>query len=455
MAGYGPAKMVQTPWGDSDRLREKMLRPGPGVPREQVVKSQRERLFGAMVASVAQKGYEATTVADLLELSGVSRSAFYRHFRDKDDGLLATFDAITSIALEVIVQELGTDKPWETRARNAFDALFSLIASQPAAARICFFDVYAVGERGRQAVTATTVSLATVAEDAIGQFREDRPPEQMAYGLLGGVQAVVQSHLRRDLEGTLPGQARDLWDWALGYEAPGAPLRLTGRRPRPTDSHVAPFVAYSQPEQIIRALAAGAGERGYSAVSIAEIAARASISQATFYSHFPDKETTLLAALDSIGAQMLGVMMPAARRASDWTYGVRAAIGAMCGFLAAEPDLARLAAVEIYAAGPLALREHDRTIAQMRILLEPGQDALPNAKPVVTDAALGAIWALLYGQIVSAGAQSLPQVAPLASYIALAPFIGGAQATEVANGDGRGSLLSTPAPVDSSGRRYR
>ena len=75
--GYGPPAMARTPWGDAAQLREKKLRPGRGTPREEAERNQRERLFAAMVATVAEKGYEATTVADLVKLSGVSRSAFY------------------------------------------------------------------------------------------------------------------------------------------------------------------------------------------------------------------------------------------------------------------------------------------------------------------------------------------------------------------------------------------
>ena len=46
-------------------------------------RSQRERLFGAMVSISSEKGYEATRIADLVKLAGVSRAAFYEHFEDK------------------------------------------------------------------------------------------------------------------------------------------------------------------------------------------------------------------------------------------------------------------------------------------------------------------------------------------------------------------------------------
>jgi AcrR family transcriptional regulator len=439
MADNGPSEKMRTPWGNADQLRERMLRPGPGMPREEVERSQRERLFAATVACVAAKGYEATAVSDLLEISGVSRSAFYEHFRDKEDCLVATFEALAAKSMELVADELGKDGPWEERARDAMHALFERIVDQPAAARLCFCDVYTVGERGRQAVERSMEGFATTAGEAIGQIRGgDALPDEMVRGVLGGAQLIIQSRLLRGEVEALPQYAGDLWEWAMGYEAPGTPLRLAGRRPRPTNGKP-PFLAYSQAEQIIRALAAAAGERGYPAVTVAEIAARASVSQATFYSHFPDKHSALVAALDSAGAQMLGVVMPASRRAPDWASGVRGAIGALCAFCAAEPDLARLAAVETYSAGPMALEQRDRIIDEMRALLEPGFDASPfSPKPIVADAALRAVWALLYGQIVNAGPEKLPQIAPLASYMVLAPFLGAEEAAEISNGDGRG-----------------
>ena len=96
------AGTVRTPWGDAARLREKKLRPGPGTPRAEAEHNQRERLFGAMVAAVAEKGYEATTVADLVKLSGVSRSAFYRHYDDKQACFLAAVEAMVEPALRRI-----------------------------------------------------------------------------------------------------------------------------------------------------------------------------------------------------------------------------------------------------------------------------------------------------------------------------------------------------------------
>lgn len=438
MAGYGPTEMVQTPWGRADQLRDRMLRPGPGMPREDVARSQRERLFAATVACVASKGYEATTVADLLELSGVSRSAFYEHFRDKEDCVLATFEALVSMSVELVRDELSKEGTMAERARGALDLLFETIVRQEAAASLCFCDIYALGEPGRLAVEAAMDKATATVGETIAEIRGEELPASMVAGLVGGAQIFIQTHLRRREVESLPGYADDLQELALYYEPPSVPLRLAGRRPRPT-SGPPPFVAYSQAERIIRALAAAAGERGYPAVTVAEIAARASISQATFYSHFADKHAALVAAIDSAGSQMLGVAMPAARRAPDWPNAIRAAVGGLCAFYAAEPDLARLATVEVYAAGPVALEHRDRRFEAFMALVEPGFAAAPGTKQIVGDMVLGAVWTLVYRQIVNGGPEGLPQVAPVASYMMLAPFLGAEEAVKVSNGDGRGS----------------
>jgi AcrR family transcriptional regulator len=438
MAGYVPPHMVRTPWGNAEQLRERMLRPGPGIPREEVSQSQRERLFAATVASLAERGCEATSVADLLDLSGVSRSAFYQHFQDKEDCVLATFEELVSRAMEAASRELARDAPWRERARGALDALLEAVADQPAAARLCFSGVYTVGERGRLAVEKAMASFVDLAAETIGEAQGPGLPPEMVQGIVGGIRSVIQAHLREGSEDSLPDLGAGLLEWALSYALPSPPLRLARRRSRAPHGPPPSLFAYGQAERIIGALAASAGERGYPAVTIAEIAARASVSQATFYSHFVDKETALMAALDLAVSQMLGVALPAARRASDWPNAVRAGIGGLCAFYAAAPDFARLVAVEVYATDPATLGQRDD---RTRVLLEP-DGLVADKRQLVADAVLGAVWSVIHAQIVTAvGPQGLPQIAPLATYMALAPYLGMTKAVEVANGDGRAGPL--------------
>ncbi|MBK5221240.1 MAG: undecaprenyl diphosphate synthase family protein [Thermoleophilia bacterium] len=91
---------------------------------------------------------EATTVADLVELSGVSRSAFYRHFDDKQACFLAAIEALIEPTLERIASDESAPAGIE-RARRTFELLIETIVSQPAAAKMCVVEIYAAGPQGR------------------------------------------------------------------------------------------------------------------------------------------------------------------------------------------------------------------------------------------------------------------------------------------------------------------
>lgn len=72
------------------------LRPGPNsVAPDSVASNQRARLYGAMIELVAARGYEASTVAELCALAGVSKRTLYERFPDgKQQCFLATYDII-------------------------------------------------------------------------------------------------------------------------------------------------------------------------------------------------------------------------------------------------------------------------------------------------------------------------------------------------------------------------
>ena len=434
MAGYRPAEMTKTPWGDADSLRERRLRPGQRLPAEEVARNQRQRLFAAMVAVVAEKGYAETRVADLLELSGVSRSAFYEHFSDKQECLLGAVQALMIPTVEAIAQA-GSEGNSEERARKALTAFIEFVVDQAAASRMCFVELFAAGpgamaeiDRG---VDAFAALISTYLEQIPG--REGMPPEIVG-AMLGGVLKVVHTRLYRGEEAELLELTPQLWSWLMSYRPPPQPLR----RPRARPPEPARVNGYDQAERILRALAAVVAEKGYAATTVNDVAARASISLTTFYGHFADKEEAMLAAADSGSSQMLAATLPAFRRAQDWPHAVRGAFGAMFAFCAAEPAYTRLGAIDVYAAGKRALEQRDQVMEGMGALLVPGYEREPNASPIAAEAIAGAIYSLIYNQIKRGGPKSMQEITPLAAYVTLAPFIGAEEACAVANSDGRG-----------------
>jgi AcrR family transcriptional regulator len=426
--------MVRTPWGDAASLRERQLRPGRGTPREEAERNQRERLFAAMVATVAEKGFEATTVADLVKLSGVSRSAFYRHFEDKQACFLAAVEAIVEPTLDRLRSE-DSGSPGIERARQAFESVLKAIVEQPAAAKMCVVEIYAAGPEGAALVDRIMDSSTDVAAALLEQVPERKGiPRDLVRSIVGGIQKVIHKRLYRGQEGELLDLIPQLWDWIFCYPVPPGPLKARRRRVVKALPFEERQKLATPPERLLRALAAVVADKGYPDTTVAEVVERASTSQRTFYEHFKNKEDAIVAALDSGSSHMLAAALPAFRRAPDWKHAVHDTIEAMFRWGAEEPEYARMGGVEMYAAGKRALDQREIVTEGMEGLLTPGYELKPDTPPIAAEAVGGALYELLYDHVNKKGPATLPDLVPTLVYVTLAPFLEADDAYEVAVG---------------------
>src|SRR5512133_2005251 len=103
------------------------------LPREFVLRSQRDRMLDAMAQACAAKGYGGATVAAVIAGAGVSRRTFYEHFRDREDCFLAAYDAILAQFLdEVTTAYRQPELHWPQRVRAAIGALLAFLVAEPA-----------------------------------------------------------------------------------------------------------------------------------------------------------------------------------------------------------------------------------------------------------------------------------------------------------------------------------
>ncbi len=421
---------MDTPWGHSGELQTRRLKPGPGASRKTAERNQRERLLGAAVAVISTQGYRTARVADLLAVSGVSRSAFYRLYSDKQDCLLAAVDAIAEAAGVAVTDALRDSGTWEQRVRAALDALIGLVVAQPAAARLCFVEVHAAGPEAVELVERQARRIGRLISDALEECPERRGmPNDVIRAVLGGVRKVIQTRLRLGREGELTELTPVLVDWAASYTAPSEELRrgVLPERLVIEDGTGPPR------ERALRALTALVAEQGYHDVAITEIAARASMSLTTFYSEFDGKEDAFLAALDRVEGLLLEAAVPAYDAAADWPDGVREGLRAFYGVLSADTDLAWLGTAAAWTAGPESLDRLDGMIERFHPLLHGGYARRPEVDPLVVEAIGASIAALIYDHLMRKGASDLHEAAPVAAFVALAPFLGSAEATAVVN----------------------
>jgi AcrR family transcriptional regulator len=401
-----------------------MMSSGPRRSAAEASRNQRERLFGALVATCAERGYEATRVSDLVSLSGVSRRDFYRHFEGKADCFAATMEALLGLGEEAAMERLGA-------GGSGLETLIGICAAQPAAARLCLLESHVAGARAVALMDGAVAEAEAVLEQAlVAPEGPGRMPRGAVAAILGGVREVVEGRLLAGREGELGALAPALREWALGYRAPSAPLPL----PRPQPGAAARYLPGDPAERMIAALAAEATERGYQAVTVEQIVARAGVSLSTFYQHFDGRQDLFSAALEAGQARLVGAALPSFRRARDWPAAVRSAFEAMFAFFATEPAYARLALVEVYAAGGAALERRERMLVGLHRFVEPGFELRPELPPVVVEAIAGATYALAAAEVRRSGSAGLPALAPLATYLTLAPFLGAEAAAGAARG---------------------
>lgn len=144
-AGEGPRR-GQPAAGERPWRGEPLPRGRHKLAAEVVRASQRERLIRAMLETVAERGYEATTVPEVVSRARVSRNSFYEFFADKTDCFLAACDEEAADLLRVVVAS-REEPSWLATMRRGTGAYLRWWAERPAFSRAYFAGLPAAGER--------------------------------------------------------------------------------------------------------------------------------------------------------------------------------------------------------------------------------------------------------------------------------------------------------------------
>jgi len=424
--------MVVTPWGDSETLREGMLTPGPSNLPDSVAENQRQRLFGAMVASVAERGYADTRVADLVEISGVSLRSFYDLFADKDACLVGAITALVRSTFGPVLESDAGDG-WEISSRRMLATAAALAAGQPAAATLCLVETYVAGPPAADLVEGATVQLeALVRKSLAGSPRWADLPTEIGTFAIGAIFESFRRKLVDNQESRLPEIAHQLAAFLLGYEAPTQALRSASRPPEIRPEHLE---ASDHAERALRAFEALLTEQPYGETTMEQVAKRAGMSVRTLYANFTGRDELMLAAIDSAGAQATAAALPAYRRGGSPPEGIRAAVTALLGLLSSRPNLAHLLLVAAYEGGAPALRRRAESLRPLEgMLMRAAPSQLPVSRGLLSEALLGGLLWLARRRMAEAGPGALLGLAPICTYIALAPMLGAEQATAAAEG---------------------
>jgi AcrR family transcriptional regulator len=207
--------MAETAIEDEDFGPGKQLPRGRhGLSRETVTESQRGRIIRSMVQAVAQRGYQETRVADVVEGAGVARKTFYEFFSDKEDCFLAAYDHVSGRQFDAASSAFreNPDAPWAERVRAGMGALLELLASSPEEARFAIVEVLAAGPK---AVARRDAALRQFTEfvDAGRSESSIELPGMTSVAIVGGVFELLYSEILHGATARLPARLPDIVYW--------------------------------------------------------------------------------------------------------------------------------------------------------------------------------------------------------------------------------------------------
>ena len=185
--------------------------------------SQRARLVEGMIQAVAEKGYAATTVADVVRAGRVSRGTFYAQFASKEECFLEAY----KYGIDVIVDRIRTairaqDGDWVARLRTGLRTYLETLAGEPRFARTHLFEVHMAGPRAGAARDEALRAFAGRYRSSFRAALEARPDLRMPsddalFILSAGVDQLVCARVRAGELERLPDLTDELTRTAVAF----------------------------------------------------------------------------------------------------------------------------------------------------------------------------------------------------------------------------------------------
>jgi AcrR family transcriptional regulator len=170
-----------------------------GLPRAYAVRSERERLLEAMVRVAAAKGYEATTIADVVEFAGVPRETFDELFESKTACFLEAYDAVFDVLVAHVTAafEAAAEEPWPEQIAAGLGALVELLSVEADIARMAMVEVTAAGDDARTRYRAALARFTPFLEKGRTYSGQGEAlPADTARFAVGGATSMIFDEIR-------------------------------------------------------------------------------------------------------------------------------------------------------------------------------------------------------------------------------------------------------------------
>lgn len=199
-----------------------------GLPREFVAQNQRERIVTALVDTVAEHGYNATTVAHITKGAAVSRRTFYEHFADKEACFLAAYEMVAEHLRASMRAAADSFEQWPQQVRAALGTMLRFLAGEPELARVCMIEPVAAGGEIAARHRATMQGMVEILKAGRPEHGGERSlPAATEETLVGGIVSLIVREISAGRTAQLERLLPDLVELTLApYVGPEEAERL-------------------------------------------------------------------------------------------------------------------------------------------------------------------------------------------------------------------------------------
>ncbi len=187
------------------------------LPRQFIVKSQRERIVDATAAIVAEKGLAALTIPEIARRANVSHQTFYDIYSSKHDAFLGAQKVGMHQALGVAVAAYHGQMPdWPRAVGAGLQALLDYLASEPAHAHLSLVDTFASCPEAIEIRNSTMQAFAAYLAPAYELARGcPEVPAIAAEAVVGGIWQILHHYIDDDRIEELPDAGAQLTYFVL------------------------------------------------------------------------------------------------------------------------------------------------------------------------------------------------------------------------------------------------
>jgi AcrR family transcriptional regulator len=387
-----------------------------------------------MIESISQRGYQATTVAHVLALAGVSRRVFYEQFSNKEQCFLATHDILVVRERKRVIEAWQRERGWANRLHGACRTLLHDVAEDPKGPRLVLVESLGVGAGGRERMHLAAVTFERLLATVLQLAPDATELPTLTYrAIVGGIRHVAYRRLLEDSGRELSSLTDEVLDWIEAYRSPAAArlAALSSRVPlNPAPGPRAFPLSEDRRGRALESIVELTLAAGYAGLSDPQIAQFAGLSTEAFHRQFRDKEECFLTALDEFAREALSVARASFETASCWAEAVDRAMAAFTQQLVANRPLRRIAFVHLFEVGPAIVARLTSSIEPFAELLLRDAPAPRRGPTLAREAVIGGIWAILAGSIANDRLLRLPALVDQLTFTLLAPYIGPREAVD-------------------------